>query len=351
MDVKLFQNKLLSWYGKNRRDLPWRRTKDIYAIWLSEVMLQQTQVKTVLNYYTAFLKQFPTIGALAIADEQRLLKSWEGLGYYSRIRNFKKAAELIVTEKSGQIPETFDQFHSLPGVGSYIAAAVLSIGFGLPYAVVDGNVKRVLSRLLLIESPVNEQKYLTTYQEAADRLLFRKSSGQHNQAMMELGALICTPQNPGCSHCPVASICKAKVQNKVDIFPRRTKKKKRTDFYKIVYVPKNDSPLLWLVKRPDSGLMAGFWELPSLEEEKSPQTVRENVGEEKALYLGSVSHIYTHRRETINIYQTAKLPVAIEKKDQIAWIISLKNLDDYPLSGITRKALDKYLENRDNSED
>ena len=350
MDVELFQKSLLSWYGTNKRDLPWRRTKDIYAIWLSEVMLQQTQVKSVLNYYTDFLKQFPTLMALAKADDQKLLKSWEGLGYYSRIRNFKKAAEIIIKEKNGEIPGTFDQFQALPGVGSYIAAAVLSIGFNLAYAVVDGNVKRVLSRLLLIESPVNEQKFLKTYQEAADRLLFRKFPGDHNQAMMELGALICTPQNPDCSHCPVASLCKAGNQNKVDIFPQRRKNKNRPDFYKTAYVPHENSPLLWLVKRPDSGLMAGFWELPSIEEESHSKSNSGSVKDKKALYLGSVSHTYTHRRETINIYQTPKLPVVFEKNDQLARITNLKSLDDYPLTGITRKALEKYLENRDNSE-
>ncbi|MFZ1983631.1 MAG: A/G-specific adenine glycosylase [Desulfatitalea sp.] len=193
-----------AWYDTHRRDLPWRYTRDPYAIWVSEVMLQQTQVKTVTPYFQRFMQRFPDVGRLAQADEQSVLKSWEGLGYYSRARHLHQAAQRVVHEWDGRLPSTWPEIRQLPGIGDYIAAAVLSIAFAQPHAVVDGNVKRVLARLLRMATPINAAAGHQLFQAAADRLLDVQDPGRHNQAMMELGALVCTPQTPLCAQCPLA---------------------------------------------------------------------------------------------------------------------------------------------------
>ncbi|MDX1708054.1 MAG: A/G-specific adenine glycosylase, partial [Desulfobacterales bacterium] len=211
---KQLQKRLIHWYQTNQRDLPWRRSNNPYHIWVSEVMLQQTQVNTVLEYYRRFIKTFTSVTRLAQADEQSVLKLWEGLGYYARARNLHRAAKSVVQQHGGKIPDTWDAFYSLPGVGDYIAAAVLSIAFDRPYAVVDGNVKRVLSRLHKIKNPVNQPSSNSRFAKAADRLLDERQPGTFNQAVMELGALVCIPRKPLCPKCPVRNWCRAYQTNR-----------------------------------------------------------------------------------------------------------------------------------------
>ncbi len=228
IDIPKFQQQLLSWYRKNARDLPWRRTEDPYRIWLSEVMLQQTQVKTVIPYYHEFLTRFPTVRELAIADLQKVLKMWEGLGYYSRARNLHKAANIIVDQHDEIFPTDLTKIKNLPGIGDYIAAAVGSIAFQHSVAVVDGNVKRVLARLLCMPEPVNNTKHKKIFRKKATTLLNPKEPGDHNEAMMELGALICRPGNPDCKRCPVQQFCQAFNTEQTAHFPKRKKKTKAT---------------------------------------------------------------------------------------------------------------------------
>ncbi|MEX0770212.1 MAG: A/G-specific adenine glycosylase [Balneolaceae bacterium] len=190
---------LLDWYDRNHRDLPWRKSGSPYSIWVSEIMLQQTRVDTVIPYFHRFLEAFPTIKKLAKADRQEVLKLWEGLGYYSRARNLHKAAQTVVREYQGKLPETYQEIRKLKGVGPYTAAALLSIVYGQPYAVVDGNVSRVLTRFYGIETDIRARQTQNQIQELADDILSEKRPGDFNQAMMELGATVCTPANPDCT--------------------------------------------------------------------------------------------------------------------------------------------------------
>jgi A/G-specific adenine glycosylase len=278
LDPQHFQPVLLDWYDREKRDLPWRRTRDPYAVWISEAMLQQTRVETVIPYYHRFMKRFPDPAALASADLQEVLKLWEGLGYYSRARNLHRAAAVIVEEYDGRIPHSMDAIRSLPGVGPYIAAAVLSIAFDQPHAVVDGNVKRVLARLLQIDAPVNKPASHRIFQREADRLLTRERPSAHNQAIMELGALVCKPKNPECAVCPVSSFCRSHGSETVSAFPVRLTKP-RTPLRRMivaVIVRQKDHHVL-IVQRPEEGLLGGLWEFPGKQLEKGRRAIKSCV--------------------------------------------------------------------------
>lgn len=213
------RRKLLDWYDKSKRNLPWRNTKDPYSIWISEVMLQQTQVKTVIPYYERWIETFPTLEKLAGAPEQKILKLWEGLGYYSRARNLKKAAQIITKELGGKVPNTVTDLQNLPGIGRYTADAIASIAFGLKTPVLDGNVKRVLSRLFCMnENGSTSASENRLWQRARDLLSVRRP-GDFNQALMELGATICMPKSPTCPQCPLSTTCEAFLKGDPDLFP------------------------------------------------------------------------------------------------------------------------------------
>src|SRR5216684_5503580 len=209
-ELAIFRKQLLAWFRQFQRDLPWRQTKDPYRIWLSEIMLQQTRVAAAIPYYERFLKRFPDIHALASAPEEEVLCLWSGLGYYSRARNLQKAAQQIVAKHGGQFPTRLDEALALPGIGNYTAAAILSIAFGEKLAVLDGNVARVLARLGAIRGDLRESRRWQELQETAERLLEPKSPCDWNQAMMELGATLCTPKSPQCLLCPVAQACEGR---------------------------------------------------------------------------------------------------------------------------------------------
>lgn len=244
-------NALLRWYRASARDLPWRRTRDPYAIWVSEVMLQQTRVDVVRPYYARFLQRFPTIADLAQATEEEVLASWSGLGYYTRARSLHRGAHLVLERFGGEFPRTWADTRAVPGIGTYTAAAVLSIAYDLPHAVVDGNVARVLARLFRIDPPGDRRP--TLLQAQADALLDRTAPGDHNQAMMELGATICLPRNPRCLLCPVASHCRARRDDVVDSYPSPPRP---------VEVVRVDAVLL-LLEHPQRGILLekGRWPL------------------------------------------------------------------------------------------
>ncbi len=306
----VLQKQLIDWYQVNKRDLPWRRSNDPYHIWVSEVMLQQTQVNTVIEYYRHFIKTFPSIKRLAQTDGQSVLKLWEGLGYYARARNLHRAAQQIVKQHGGKIPDAWDAFHNLPGVGDYIAAAVLSIAFEQPYAVVDGNVKRVLARLYKISAPVNQPQSYSQFKSAAVKLLDVKRPGTFNQSMMELGALICKPRHPACDVCPLNQDCRAYLTQQVALFPKR-KKRAATPQYHIAVgvVFKNDRVLI--TQRQPDGLLGGLWEFPGGKimagESASAACIRE-IKEEVNLWvkidrhIAQVKHAYTHFKIVMEVF-------------------------------------------------
>ncbi len=301
---------LSNWYRTHQRHLPWRQTRDPYRIWVSEVMLQQTQVATVIDYYRRFLDRLATVADLAAADQQTVLKLWEGLGYYARARNLHRAAQIVCNDFAGRVPGNMDAFRKLPGVGAYIGAAVMSIAFEQPFAVVDGNVKRVLARLLCLDDAVNATNAHKTFQVHADELLDRNDPGEFNQAVMELGALICTPKKPVCASCAVNRWCCARQQNQVDVYPRRVPKKSTPVYRVAVGVVKKKGRLL-ITRRKSEGLLGGLWEFPGGridDGETAKQACVREIKEEVNLtvavesHLAQVKHAYTHFRIIMDVF-------------------------------------------------
>ncbi|MCP3953979.1 MAG: A/G-specific adenine glycosylase, partial [Desulfobacterales bacterium] len=252
---------LISWYRRHQRRMPWRDTRDPYRIWLSEVMLQQTQVKTVIPYYHRFLRRFPTIQDLARGDLQDVLKLWEGLGYYARARNFHRAAGVVTDTFGGRVPDHWAEFIKLPGVGEYTASAVQSLAFGRPHAVVDGNVKRVLARLFAIKDPVNRPATYKMLKQIATQLMDRAQPGTFNQAIMELGALVCKPASPACDRCPIKTDCACLKSDSVGDFPKKEKRKPVPTVPMVAGVIRKNGKFL-ITRRKPEGLLGGLWEFP-----------------------------------------------------------------------------------------
>jgi A/G-specific adenine glycosylase len=308
-EVIRLRRRLLAWYERSRRRLPWRATRDPYRIWVSEVMLQQTQVKTALPYYRRFIRRLPTLRKLAAAELGEVLKLWEGLGYYARARHLHRAARILAA-RDGRIPERWEDFRALPGVGDYIAAAVLSMAFDRPHAVVDGNVKRVLARLLAIAAPINRAASHTVFQAAADRLLARRRPGDFNQALMELGALVCTPASPACAACPLSAACAAHGSGRVADYPRRLAVRPVPAAEIAVGVVFKNGRVL-ITRRPEQGLLGGLWEFPGGKilsgESPAAACVREikeevNLDVTAAEPLAQVRHAYSHLRVRLHVF-------------------------------------------------
>ena len=254
---------LLPWYRDNRRDLPWRKDKDPYHIWISEIMLQQTRVEAVKGYYARFLDAIPNIAALAEADDELLHKLWEGLGYYSRVRNLKKAAQLVMADYCGVFPREHKQILSLPGIGPYTAGAIASIAFNQPVPAVDGNVLRIASRLTNDDTPID----LPACREKLIRSLaavYPQEAGAFTQALMELGATICGPnRKPDCENCPCYDFCKGRILGTAESLPVKTPKKQRREENLTVFILNCDGKIA-LQKRPEQGLLAGLWQFPNV---------------------------------------------------------------------------------------
>jgi len=329
----------MEWYAANHRHLPWRETDDPYRIWVSEVMLQQTQVRTVVSYYQRFLTLFPTLEDLARADAGRVLKAWEGLGYYARARNLHKAAQIVSTAYGGRLPEDWEEMKRLPGVGDYIASAVLSIAFGRAYAVVDGNVKRVLSRLFLIEEPVNSGGSYKIYQTAATGFMGEANPGVFNQAIMELGALICRPSNPICDHCCLRRYCRAYESQVVSEYPKRIARKPIPTYLIAAGVVQKDDKVL-ITRRKPEGLLGGLWEFPGgkVKDGEDPHAacireIREETGivAEIDTYLTRVKHAYTHFRIEMDVFCCRYVSgrVRLNGPEAFRWI-RVKELPHYP---------------------
>ena len=299
-------SKLVEWYSHNKRDLPWRNTSDPYKIWVSEIMLQQTTVRQGLPYYQRFIARFPDVFSLASAPEDEILKLWEGLGYYSRARNMHYSAQLICQEMAGSFPKEYKAIKSLKGVGDYTAAAIASIAFGLSYPVVDGNVIRVISRLLNIKEPVDTKEVLNKIYDASGLLINGQPPSEYNQAIMELGALVCTPKSPKCDNCPVSSFCEAYKLGTVSSIPIKSKKiKKRARFFNYFIIESNGKIILQ--KRTEKDIWNGLYQFPLLEVEKSdfisePKAyplnfeTPPNIEFDSRVYKQTLTHQHIHAR-------------------------------------------------------
>ncbi|MFQ5795942.1 MAG: A/G-specific adenine glycosylase [Candidatus Bipolaricaulia bacterium] len=339
-DRKLLTDRLMAWYERHRRDLPWRRTQDPYQIWVSETMLQQTQVETVRPYYQRFIERFPTVEVLADASLEEVLKVWEGLGYYARARNLHRAAKIIVERYGRQVPDSRTELLKLPGIGRYTAGAILSIAFGKDEAIVDGNVRRVLCRLFAIDRPVTEAGTQRQLWTLAKTLLPRGQGREFNQALMELGATVCIPKHPRCLICPVAELCEANRLGLQAELPINTPKRDRPHYDIAVGIIWHDEKVL-IAKRPENGLLGGLWEFPGgkrqpdesldrclVREVKEELDIEVSVSQPQPFIV--VKHGYTHFHVTLHVFhctyqQGTPQPLGC---DDWRWV-RLEELPDY----------------------
>lgn len=312
IDTEKFQHDLLEWYKREKRDLPWRKERDPYKIWVSEVMLQQTRVDTVIPYFERFMEKFPTLEALSEAEEEQVLKAWEGLGYYSRIRNLHSAVKEVKEKYGGKVPDTLEEMTSLKGVGPYTAGAVLSIAYGKPYPAVDGNVMRVASRILSIWEDIAKPASRKIFEEAIHHLMYTEDPSSFNQALMELGALICTPTSPSCLLCPVREHCHAFEEGVQEELPVKTRKKNMKLVHIGAVVLKNKEGKFLIHKREVTGLLANLWEFPNFEmtsfldpETRLRKLLEETYKIDSLIHNGTfakIQHVFSHLTWDIDVY-------------------------------------------------
>ncbi|MFH1350126.1 MAG: A/G-specific adenine glycosylase, partial [Pseudomonadota bacterium] len=315
-DQNLIPDRILSWYAHHQRDLPWRHTRNPYFIWVSEVMLQQTQVDTVIPYYHRFLRRFPTVETLAKTSLQEVLKVWESMGYYARARHLHEAARELWENKGGEIPKTWEELIRLPGIGPYTASAILSIAFGQRVPTVDGNIKRVLSRLFSIQSLIDRTQTQKKIYDLATKLIPAKDPGGFNQGMMELGALICTSKRPSCIICPLQQFCLAFRRGLQEKLPFTKKRRPIPHKQMTAAIIRDKRGRLLMVQRQNKGLLAGLWKFPGgmrAEEEDLEGALRRTTREELNIRIRvqgtvtSVRHAYTHFRITLHAFNSSIL--------------------------------------------
>lgn len=304
LEINEFKHDLLKWFDENQRQMPWRETKNPYYIWLSEVMLQQTQVNTVRPYFNAFIERFPTIEALSTTNEEDVLKYWEGLGYYSRVRNFHEAVKEVHNKYNGKVPDDPESFQSLKGVGPYTNAAVMSIVHNHPLPAVDGNVLRVWSRLTCNDADIAQPKTKKLFEKELQPFVETKS-GDFNQAMMELGATICTPKKPICILCPVQKHCEAFAEGVVSELPVKKKKiKKKTIDYDVLYITNREGQIL--IRKRDTKLLNGMWEFPMFEQDTSIDAIEDELDAVITIENEPViqtKHVFTHMTWNMKVYK------------------------------------------------
>lgn len=336
-DKKMFNHNLISWYHKNKRELPWRDTNNPYAIWVSEIMLQQTKVDTVISYYKKFMNRYPTIFHLAKAEQQEVLKEWEGLGYYSRARNLHDAAREVVATYHGEVPKDPKQLGTLKGIGPYTQGAISSIAFQQPEPAVDGNVMRVLSRVLLVKDNISEQRTRKKFEHIVRELICHSDPSAFNQGLMELGALICTPTSPACLLCPVQNECRAFAEGCEKKLPVKLKKKKQKTVSYLVLLIRDVDGKIAIEKRPDKGLLANMWQFPMIELKDKHSL--EKIAEKKygiplilKEELGHVNHVFSHLIWDLHVYE-AICATRPEISEQVRLsFIKEEELQDYPFS-------------------
>lgn len=298
-DLKQIVTPLLDWYHANARILPWRRNKDPYRVWVSEIMLQQTRVEAVIPYYERFMQQLPTLQDLAECDDEQLAKLWEGLGYYSRVRNLKKAAQVICTEHHARFPDDFDVMLKLLGIGAYTAGAISSIAFEKPVPAVDGNVLRVITRITENGRDIADIKFKKQITEELEKIYPKTECGDFTQSLMELGAVVCVPNGaPKCDECPLNTFCGAYKNNTWMLYPVKKMKADRKVEKKTVLILQSGEKIA-LKKRDNTGLLSGMWELPNLDGEKSVKEIKEYLGKKgisvnKIEKLPDGKHVFSH---------------------------------------------------------
>jgi A/G-specific adenine glycosylase len=343
LQIEKIQSKLLQWYKKNQRDLPWRNTPDPYAIWVSEIMLQQTQVGTVVPYYQKFLKSFPTVHHLSRANLSKVLKTWEGLGYYSRARNLHRASKVIANRFHGKIPDNLKDLLGLPGIGRSTAGAILSFAFGQEAAILDGNVKRVLSRLFAVSGESERDLW-----RISESLIPKGHSNPFNQALMDLGSLLCTPKNPHCPRCPLKNFCKGRALGDPGKYPIKRFKKPIPHIEAISAVIQRDGKVL-LKQRPTEGLLGGLWEFPNWKIEQKRRlrlrlrlknNIKKEIGMDAEVKepIGTFQQTYSHFKLTLHVYHCQ----ATGSDKNGNWVSS-KKLFLLPMSRIHRKIAEAIL--------
>ncbi|MET3558821.1 A/G-specific adenine glycosylase [Streptococcus rupicaprae] len=364
--IKAFRKALLDWYDANKRDLPWRRTMDPYAIWVSEIMLQQTQVVTVIPYYERFLDWFPTVEALADAPEERLLKAWEGLGYYSRVRNMQAAAQQIMTEFAGVFPKTYQEIVSLKGIGPYTAGAIASIAFGLPEPAVDGNVMRVMARLFEVDYDIGDPKNRKIFQAIMEELIDPERPGDFNQALMDLGTDIEAPKNPRPEESPVLQFSAAYLHGTMDKYPIKEAKKKPRPVEIQAFVIRNQEGQYLLEKNQEGRLLSGFWSFPIMETqlvaqqldlfEEGDQVLEplSQLGAFEEKYqlepawtdqvFSTITHVFSHQKWQIRLVEGWIEDARLPEEGQLVWA-DLEDFEAYPFATPQKKMVDAYLSN------
>ena len=356
--LRSLRRSLLDWYATQGRDLPWRRNRDPYAVWISEIMLQQTQVKTAWPYFERWLLRFPDVYTLAAADLETVLKVWQGLGYYARARNLHRAAQAIVADHQGEFPRDFDAAIALPGIGRSTAGGILSHAFNLPVAILDGNVKRVLARLVALDVPPS--RAMSRLWQLSETLLDRDAPRDFNQALMDLGATCCTPKNPACLLCPWQDTCQAHLFGQTSELPMRETKTPIPHKHIGVAVIWNDRRDRILVdRRPPEGLLGGLWEFPGgkIEAGETPEAcVKREILEELAIeievgqHLITVDHAYSHFKVSLHVYYCTHLsgepqPIAC---DEIRWV-TVAELSELPFPAANVKIIDAIVADSANS--
>ena len=352
------RRKLLNWFAANQRDLPWRRNKSRYRIWVSEIMLQQTQVATVIDYYRRFMKRFPSIKSLAHADLDDVLKQWEGLGYYRRARQMHAAANVVMESYRGQFPSDYEEVIQLPGIGRYTAGAILSIADDQRLPILEGNTVRLYSRLLLMDSDPRSSENQKWLWEFAERILPRKHTGDFNQALMELGALVCTPASPDCERCPLQAHCPTFAQNKQEVIPARGKK---TNYQKtkeaVILVTRNQR---FLVRKCLPGeRWAGLWDFPRYSVDGHPAEPHQWLQQQLLNDYGltttirslhhRIQHAVTRFRITLDCYQTTNLQGRLKTRGREMKWLSPGQINALPMSITGRKIADQLIHSPTNS--
>ncbi|MDV2581873.1 A/G-specific adenine glycosylase [Alkalibacillus haloalkaliphilus] len=339
-----FQQDLINWYSNIKRDLPWRENQDPYRIWVSEIMLQQTQVDTVIPYFEQFMERYPTVYELAKADQQDVLKSWEGLGYYSRARNLHEAVKEVVTSYDGEVPNNKKELKKLKGIGSYTQGAILSIAFDQAEPAVDGNVMRVMSRVLHIEEDIARPKTKTMFEDVVTNVMSQEDPSSFNQGLMELGALICQPKKPKCEQCPVQQHCLAYERGTQTKLPVKTKakKQKREAFFTLIL--KNENDQYFIEQRPEEGLLASLWQFPMFSQSEFDEEdfikwfelehdVKLNVRSD----FNQVRHVFSHV-----IWELDLIVAELNSHDSINlkgnWV-EVNELKAYPFPNVQQKVM------------
>jgi A/G-specific adenine glycosylase len=338
--------RLQAWYKQNARRLPWRGDADPYTIWVSEIMLQQTRVETVIPYFRRWMERFPDLETLAKASEQEVLLAWEGLGYYSRARNLHHSARLVIAKHAGKIPRDQKGLQALPGIGRYTAGAISSIAFGMDEPVLDGNVRRVLARIFNVSVPARSPEGERQLWALARDILPPGEAGDHNQALMDLGALVCIPRNPACAHCPLAEICQTNALGLQDERPVMGQRPDIPHHIVTAAVIRRAGKFL-ITRRPSNGLLGGMWEFPGGKVEQGetlPAGLKREIMEELGVQIevgepfGSYRHAYTHFRVTLHAFLCRILdgePQTIEVSD-LCWAVP-PALQDFPMGKIDRQ--------------